>query len=296
MSKFFTIIVFLFACVSVYAKTVVPVVWGFSMSSTQGQMVQEIVNNANAIQDDFHFLLTHRPGSGGAVAVHYVNSLSKPAILAHTSSFFIRPYINQQGSYAPENYTLLNSYCAHQPLALISNRYKTLKELNNATRVNAGVLPGSITQLVIDQYQQTNHIKDLVKVGFNGTPEITASLLGNHIDLGVDWLAGVVHTDLNVLAITGVQNYKNAKTFESQGLDGYNNITNSYYLLIHQTTPRDLADKLSKIMSTAAAGSQVKNYCIKDFGQPINVTGGDADKKFIQAHQYWKQLVSKIVK
>jgi tripartite-type tricarboxylate transporter receptor subunit TctC len=296
MKQLFIIGAILCAVLSAHANTVIPVVWGFSLSSTQGQMVQEIINHANSDQKEFYFLLTHRPGAGGAVAVHYVNSLSRPAILAHTSSFFIRPYMNNQGSYDPEQYVLLNNYCSDQPLALISNRYKTLKELNDANSINVGILPGSITQLVVEQYHRQQVSKDMVKIGFSGTPEITASLLGNHIDLGVDWLAGITHSNLNVLAITGTHNYKNAKTFRSQGINGFDNITNSYYLLMNRHTPADLVDKFNKIMSTAVESNRVKNYCSRDFGQPTNVSGANAQLLFVQVHQYWKKLVSEIIK
>lgn len=296
MKKLLSALLLCLAAVSAQAQIVVPVIWVFALSSSQGLMVREIVNEANAIQNKYQFVFEHKAGAGGAVGVNHVANLSQPAILAHTSSFFIRPYMSKEGSYDPEQFVMINNYCSDQPLALISKNYKTLAELQKQNKASVGVLPGSITQLVVAEYRKQNPKVDMVEVGFKGTPDITTAVLGGHLDLSVDWLAGVVHDDLNVLGITGTQNHGRARTFKSQGLLGYEQIANSYYLLLNKSTDPAMAKEFSDIMSRAVVSKRVQGYCTQDFGQPTNITGTAARDLFAQKHQYWRQAVDKIAK
>ena len=296
MKKVLLALLLCISSASLWAQTLVPVVWVFALSSTQGLMVREIVNEANAIQSKYQFVFEHKAGAGGAVGVQYVNGLSQPAILAHTSSFFIRPYMSKEGSYDPEQYSMLNNYCSNQPIALISKNYKTLAELQKQTKASVGVLPGSITQLVIAEYKKQNPNTDLVEAGFKGTPEITTAVLGGHLDLSVDWLAGVVNDDLNVLAITGTQSHGKAKTFKSQGINGMEPIANSYYLFVNKNVSAAVAKEFSDIMNRAVVAKNVQTYCTKDYGQPTNISGQAARDLFATTHNYWRNAVEKIAK
>lgn len=295
MKKLLSILILCFA-ISAQAQIVVPVVWVFALSSSQGNMVREIIQEANSQQTKYQFIFEHKPGAGGAVGVNYVASLKQPAILAHTSSYFIRPYMYKDGSYDVNQFEILNSYCNDQPLALISRNYKTLAELAKRSTASVGLLPGSITELLVEQYKNVNPKIDLTTVGFKGTPDITLQVLGGHIDLSVDWLAGVNNDNLNVLGITGVHNYDNAKTFRSQGLLGFEEIANSYYLFINKNTDPTVTKELNDIMARAVVAPKVRAYCQQDFGQYSNVSGAKAQSIFRQKHQYWKTQVEKIAK
>lgn len=279
------------------AQTVVPVVWVFALSSTQGLAVREIINEANLIQSKYQFVFESKPGAGGAVGANYVASLNQPAILAHTSSFFIRPYMSQEGSYNPEQFAMLNNYCADQPLVLASKNFKSLADLQKASKASVGVLPGSITNLVVAEYKKQNPKLDLVEVGFKGTPDITASVLGGHLDLSIDWLASTMaHEDLNILGTTGVQNHGRARSFKSQGINGYEQITNSYYLFVNKNTDAFVAQEFSDIMARAVTSKRVQGYCTQEFGRSVNVVGSAARDLFAEKHKFWQQAVGKTVK
>lgn len=284
------------AVASAQAQIVVPTVWVFALSSRQGQMVREIITEANAIQNKYQFVFEHKAGAGGAVGVQYVSNLNQPAILAHSSSFFIRPYMFKEGSYDPDQFSILNSYCADQPVALVSKNFKTLADLQKQGKASVGVLPGSITNLVVAEYRKQNPKIDMVEVGFKGTPDITAAVLGGHLDLSTDFLAGVVHDELNILGITGTQNHGRARTFRSQGLLGYEQIAASYYLLVNKNTDPAVAKEFSDIMSRAVTSKRVQGYCAQDYGQPTNISGNAAKELFAQKHQFWRQSVEKIAK
>jgi tripartite-type tricarboxylate transporter receptor subunit TctC len=279
------------------AQTIVPVVWVFALSSTQGLMVREIINEANSIQNKYQFVFEHKAGAGGAVGVNYVANLNQPAILAHTASFFIRPYMSQEGSYDPEQFSMLNNYCADQPLAMVSKNFKTLADLQKSNKASVGVLPGSITNLVVAEYKKQNTKIDLVELGFKGTPEMATSVLGGHLDLSIDWLTSVmVHNELNILGTTGVQNHGRAKSFKSQGISGYEKITNSYYLLVNKNANAVVVQEFNDIMSRAVTAKRVQNYCTQEFGHTVNIAGPAARDLFVEKHKFWQQAVGKIVK
>jgi|LakMenEpi03Aug12_release.lakeMendotaPanAssembly.Ray.scaffolds.fasta_scaffold24511_9 tripartite-type tricarboxylate transporter receptor subunit TctC len=280
------------------AKIVVPIVWPFALSSSSGIQVREIVTEANTIQNKYQFVFEHRPGAGGAVGVNHVINANQPVLLVHTSSFFIRPYMVKEGSYDPEQFILINNYCSDQPLALLSKNFKTLVDLQKQTKISVGVIPGSITTLPVAEYKKQNLKFDLIEVGFKGTPEITTAVLGGHLDVSIDFLSPTVRdiNELNVLAITGTKNYGNARTFQSQGLNGYELMTISYYLLMHNKTDPAVVKELNDIMVRAVANPRVQKLCTQDFGTVTTVSGADAQALLDKKHQFWRKSVEKFVK
>lgn len=287
-----TVIVFLVAiALSAQAQTPVPIVWPFSLASTQGAMVREIVQEANTIQKKYQFVLDHKPGAGGAVAVQHALSQRGPVVMAHTNSYFIRPHIAQEGSYDTDLFQVVNAYCENQPLALIAKNFATLADLDRKTSFTVGVIQGSITQLVSQELARQRPRIQFTEVGFKGTPEITLSMLGDHIDISVDFLASVSDDRVRVLGITGTTAVSSHKTLRSQGLPNFDNITNSYYLLINRQMDTTLANELSAIMSRASQGSRVQEFCRKDHGQPADISGAAAQRLATVRKDFWAQQV-----
>jgi tripartite-type tricarboxylate transporter receptor subunit TctC len=277
---------------SANAQTVVPVVWGFALASVQGAMVREIINEANTIQNKYQFVFDHRPGAGGAVSVHHTTGFEKPAILAHTSSFFIRPYMEQQGSYDPEKFVMLNNYCVDQPLALISKKYRNLAEFRRQPDVTIGVLPGSITQIFASGYAKNTPQTKVTYVGYKGTPEITTAVLQGELDAGIEFLGSAVrHNGINILAITGNRTHGSYQTLLAQGIHGYEQVQTSLYLMIKKDTDAALISELSEIMSRAVNTDRLRQLCRQDFGEPTNVTVQNGQTIFFKKHQFWQQLI-----
>ena len=274
-------------------QTTVPVVWGFALASSQGVMVREIIIEANNIQKKYVFVFDHKPGSGGSVAVQYAQSLSQPSVLAHTASYFIRPHINSTGAYDVDQFAMINAYCVNQPLVLLSRNIKSLKELDNRRDITAGVLPGSITNLVVTQLQHLKPNLNFIEVGFKGTPEITTSVLGGHVDLSVDFLSSVNNDTLSVLGVTGVRSFDHNKTFKSLGLEGFDNIVNSYYLLVNRNLDSAVRDELNQIMKQAVHGTRVQELCRKEYGQTANVNWPETNKIYNEKKTYWPQQINK---
>jgi len=298
MKKLLAVFLLCFVTTLTQAKIVVPIVWTFALSSSAGLLVREIVTEANNIQNKYQFVFEHKPGAGGAVGVNHVINANQPVILAHTSSFFIRPYTIKEGSYDPEQFIMINNYCSDQPLAMLSRNFKTLVDLQKQTKISVGIIPGSLTTLPIAEYKKQNLKLDLIEVGFKGTPEITTAVLGGHLDVSIDFLSPTVRNidELNVLAITGTKNYGNTRTFQSQGLNGYDMLTNSYYMLMHNKTDPAVVKELNDIMIRAVANPRVQKLCTQDFGTVTTISGEEAQALFDKKHQFWRKSVGKIVK
>lgn len=277
--------------VAASAQTTVPIVWPFSLASTQGAMVREIIQEANTVQKKYQFVLDHKPGAGGAVAVQHTLSQRTPAALAHTNSYFIRPHIAQEGSYDPDLFQVVSAYCENQPLALIAKNFSTLADLDRKPLLTVGVIQGSITQLVSQELARQRPRIQFTEVGFKGTPEITLSMLGDHIDISVDFLASVSDDRVRVLGITGTVSVGSHKTLRSQGLSNFDNITNSYYLLINRQMDPALAGELSGILTRASQGVRVQEFCRKDHGQPTDISGAAAQRLATTRRDFWAQQV-----
>jgi tripartite-type tricarboxylate transporter receptor subunit TctC len=292
MKKIFFLFCLILSSAAV-SQTTVPVVWAFSNTSSQGLMVREIINEANNIQKKYVFVFDHRPGSGGSVAVQHAQNSSQPAVLAHTASYFIRPHMNTTGAYDTDQFVMINTYCVNQPLVLLSQNIKSFKELDSRRDVTAGVLPGSITNLVITQLQSLRPNITFIEVGFKGTPEITTYVLGGHVDLSVDWLSSVTNDNLSVLGVTGLRSFSNNKTLKSQGLEGFDNITNSYYLFVNRNLDSAVRDEFNQIMKQAVTGARVQEMCRKEYGQTTNVSWPETNKIFNEKKTYWLQQINK---
>lgn len=286
----------IFACLAVvglsaHAQTQVPMVWPFSMASTQGAMVREIVQEANTIQKKYQFVLDHKPGAGGAVAVQHALAQRGPVVLAHTNSYFIRPHLAQEGAYDPDLFQLVSAYCENQPLALIAKNYATLADLDKKRDFTVGVISGSITQLVSQELARQRPRTQFTEVGFKGTPEITLSMLGDHIDISVDFLASVADERIRVLGITGTTSVGAHRTLRSQGLPNFDNITNSYYLLISRQADGIWAGEVSAIIARASQGVRVQEFCRKDHGHTADITGAAAQRLAASRRDFWAQQI-----
>lgn len=276
------------------AQTTVPIIWPFAPGSTQGQMVREIVQEANAIQKKYVFVMETRSGAGGAVAVQHALSQKTPVVIAHTNSYWTRPLFSSEGTYDTELFRLVHAYCIDQPIAVLAKNFNSLTDLDKKGTASIGVIPGSITQLVSQQLIQQRPRIQFTEAGFKDTPSITVNLLGDHLDLSVDWLAGVNDDRIKVLGITGTVNVGNARTFRSQGLSGFENLTNSYYLFINKSMDPALSTDLVAVLARASQNARVQEFCRKDFGQPVDITGPQAQRLADERRDFWTKQVKSV--
>ena len=104
-----------------YAQKTVNVVWPFAVGSPQANMVRTMIESANSQQEKYQFVFLHKPGAGGAVAANTVTDSKDLALLASTSSFYVRPLLYKD-SHNVDDFNMVTLVCAAQPLAIFSKK------------------------------------------------------------------------------------------------------------------------------------------------------------------------------
>jgi tripartite-type tricarboxylate transporter receptor subunit TctC len=294
----FIALLFAFFPFIVSAKPIeVQAYWPFSNVSDQGLMIRKVIDQANTIQNKYKFVFNHRPGAGGSLAVNLMSTDKDLAVLIHTSSFYIRHNLYEE-NYNLNNFSLVNTICSNQPLGIFSKNIKSIGQLKNR-RATIGIIPGSITSLVTKNLIVNNKNFNIVEVPYKSTPEATTDMLGGFIDGSVDFVGAGTLARLPensvILGITGKTAYKGLPTFKEQGIEGLDNITNSYYIFVKNTMNLELQKEISNIFYSAI-NSEVQQLCNTSNGSIVK-TPFESLKQLHETNiNLWKSSTSSLPK
>jgi tripartite-type tricarboxylate transporter receptor subunit TctC len=275
----------------------VKVYWPFAATSAQGMMIRELIDDMNKKQDKYQFIFTHKPGAGGSVAATSVLNDNTMSLMVSTSSFYIRPLLYKD-SHDISNFNMINSVCTAQPVIILSKN-KNLLEDSKSKDVNIGVLPGSITALLVRSIKKNNPTLRITEIPFKGTPESYLNMLGGHIDGSIDFLTKQTVSGLasgvSVLGITGVENHPGLKTFNRQGIKGMEEIVNDYQVFVNKNMDRNLQVELNALISSVTGG-KVKTICENDFGYIKNLSLSESEKIHLRNQQKWTLITAGVEK
>ena len=274
----------------------VQVIWPFSPSSTHATMIRDLLNNANQIQKEYHFIFVNRPGAGGTIAARAAQGKSELTLLASTSSFYIRPFLYQE-SHDIDQFNMISMICQGQPLGLFSKKYKNLNNLA-ADSITVGVVQGSITALITRKLQQAIKL-NVIEVPYKGTPESVTDMLSGHVDSAIEF-AGKVSTarfDDTVfsMGITGKQNYGNYISFNNQGIRGLDKIVNDFIMFADRSIDPVTVAKLNSIFNRAI-NDQVTKRCEDEYGTILKISIPEAVKMHQENKDSWADITSGIPK
>lgn len=290
------IAIMLSASVSSHAHTVVQIYWPFSLASTHATMVRVIADELNKVQKEYTYVMVHKPGAGGSIAANTLLNNQGPALLAATSSFFIRPNLYLSASHDLSKFNTIGSYCENQPLALISSKYKTLTDLKNHP-VNVGVIPGSITHLTALSYIRASK-SDVNTVFYQGTPEMSKDVVGGHLDISVDFLSSAVQFagKVNVLGISGTTDYAEGRTFKSQGIADVD-ITHSNFLVYAEGTDSKLIESVRHNLAKVLNSSRLKEACQQEYGSMVTkvLSQREASELYNNQVNFWRKKTQGLV-
>lgn len=296
MKNLFILLFLLYSSIS-YAQKTVQVVWPFAAGSSQANMVRSVIDSANAQQSKYKFIFTHKPGAGGAVAAQYVADLKELAVLAHTSSFYIRPQLYKE-SHNVDDFNMVTLICAEQPLAIFSKKINRLSDLQGK-EIKIGIIPGSITSLVTRSIKRENLDIKVIEIPYKGTPEATTDMLGGHIEGSVDFIGTSVTSrfgnDIKILGITGKRSINSYPTFESLRVKGLENVTNDYFFFVSKSIDVAERQELNSILTNAYT-EKTKFFCEDDFGQLVKTPFNQVDVINQFHKQRWEKLTSGVVK
>lgn len=276
---------------------VVQIVWPFAPGSTQATMIRNLIESANQQQSKYQFIFVNKPGAGGALAANYATASNTLAVLASTSSFYIRPLMYNE-SHDPEQFRLVSAICLNGPVAMFSRKYASFNELKN-NNVTVGIIPGSVTQLFTRLLSQHNPELKFTDVPYKGTPEATTDMLGRHIDASIDLLSAGnlarLTPDTSVIGISGTRNLSNISTFSTLRVKGLENLTNSYYIFVPRTIDVTTVQELNRIFNTAI-NDAVRESCNNERGV-VEIVPFDRIEKLHQTNQtQWRQITQSITK
>lgn len=278
------------------AQTTVPVIWPFSLASTHATMVRTVVDELNTVQKDYIYVFVHKPGAGGSIAANTLLTQQGPAIMAATSSFFIRPNLYPSASHDLSKFNTIGTYCDNQPLALFSSKYKTLSEIKNSS-VNIGVIPGSITHLTASAYGKSSQT-NINTVFYQGTPEITKDVLGGHLDVSVDFLSAASQFSgkINVLGISGLKDYPEGRTFKSQGITGVDG-THSNFLIYANNTDAKLVNTTRHALATVLQSHKLQEVCRQEYGSIVTkvLSVKEANDLYTEQTNFWRKQTQGLV-
>lgn len=275
----------------------VQVVWPFAPGSTQATMVRNIIDSANKQQNKYQFVFISKPGAGGTIAANYVTNSNSLAVLASTSSFYIRSMMYYE-SHDPEQFSLVNTVCSHSPLVMFSRKYSSFKELKNHD-ITVGIIPGSITQLLTKLVAQNNPDIKFTEVPYKGTPEATTDMLAKHIDASVDLLSAGnlarIGADTSIIGITGTRSINGLPTMSSFKVKGLENLTNSYYLFLPKTAETAVVKEFNSIFNKAITET-VRDSCNNEKGVVELLAVENAEQLHQTNLNQWKLITRGIAK
>jgi tripartite-type tricarboxylate transporter receptor subunit TctC len=271
----------------------IQVLWPFSVSSEQANMVRMLIQNANKNQSKYNFIFASKQGAGGSIAAQAALS-NEVSILATSSSFYIRPLLYKE-SHDITKFSMTNLLCIDQPLVIYSSKQNM--SLVGKENFSLGVIPGSITTLVARLITENNKNISILEVPYRGTPEATLEMLGGHIDGSVDFLSKSsvekFGRQTQAIGITGRKSIANMRTFNEQGIFGVEEITNSYYLFVNGNYDEKFKIEISEIFYNAL-DSQVKSLCEKDYGTVLRASYKSLEKINTDTYRSWTRATRNV--
>lgn len=218
MKKFLLSLLFLVTSLSAQADTLIKVYWPFPVGDGQSVYLKSVLDQANEIQKEYTFVLMSTPGAGGVIAVNHALSSTDNTLLAHTSSYFIRPLVYQQGKY---------EFSSFRPIALIGETpFAIVKQKNNKQPlVKIGISGLGSTTHVISLVAKTQ-LKNLEIVPYKGLTDSLIDVRNKNIDAAFNFVQiAEQYDDLTIVGTTGstqIKNYPLLKNVISRDMEYFN--------------------------------------------------------------------------
>lgn len=293
MKKIITIL--LAVCsLAAHASQTVSVVWPFNIGSTQANYARTLIQEANKNQNKYTFVLENKTGAGSSIAANHVVNSKQPAVMAATSSFFIRPNFFPDSSHQIDQFRPLMVQCA-VPMIVVSKRYKSFKEIGIDQRITIGVSGlGTTTHLLTADLQKK--YTNIQAVAYTGTMEPIKDVLGGNLDMAVGFpgeLKSFIDAgQLNVVGISGTRPLLGMPLLSAQGFATSDQVINTHFLAVPKTVPESVVNEWKEIFLQASRSGLVQDSYAVDTCANLNSIAANIDSWFAQQVQYWKRTTS----
>jgi tripartite-type tricarboxylate transporter receptor subunit TctC len=260
------LIVFLASALSfsVHAKEKVEAMWPFTPASTQGNYFRTILDEANKQQDKYEFVFANKTGAGGAIATQYIHNQQGTRILAHSSAYFIRPFLYAENPYKFDQFNPL-MVMGMSPAALVT-KGKTLEQLLQQDKINVGTAGGgSSTHLMAEAFFKKFPKKDISMVHYRDTNEPYKDVMAGHIDATFEFLGDAISKgNTTIVGITGKTKIDNYSLLKDVNPD-MENLVGIFAIYIPKDIPAEKAQEIQKILLTAEKNESVQRLYKRDY-------------------------------
>ena len=277
----------------VHSQTVVEIVWPFSIASPPANYLRQIIEQANSTQAEFKFVLIQRVGAGGSIAANAVKNSNRPALLASTTAFFVRPYLYPEQSYKFSNFVpvlLMGS----GPIGFIGNGKSDWNSILSKKQIFIGTNGvGSLSHVVADNLKQL--YPQVILVPYQGPTEAAKGVIAGDIDLVIDVpsQARPDQTLLKLHNITGSNSYNGKFVLLSKEVDTkFVNMSVDFFIV----APTDMDPLEIKKLSVILTSANVNNRKLADLYQSeyVIVNQNISDAWYTEKVMQWKEITKNV--
>ena len=277
----------------VHSQTVVEIVWPFSIASPPANYLRQIIEQANSTQAEFKFVLIQRVGAGGSIAAAAVKNSNRPALLANTTAFFVRPYLYPEQSYKFSEFVpvlLMGS----GPIGFIGNGKSDWNSILSKKQIFIGTNGvGSLSHVVADNLKQL--YPQVILVPYQGPTEAAKGVIAGDIDLVIDVpsQARPDQTLLKLHNITGSNSYNGKFVLLSKEVDTkFVNMSVDFFIV----APTDMDPLEIKKLSVILTSANVNNRKLADLYQSeyVIVNQNISDAWYTEKVMQWKEITKNV--
>jgi len=279
------------------AQEKITLLWGFNPASNQANEFRALAVEMNKMQSKYEFVYNTKPGAGGAIAAHYVQQHPQTTLVGGSSSFFIRSNFDRATGYNVNDFQPVFVQALGAPVVLASARYHSLSEFQITDSVSVSMSGfGSHSNLMSSILNET--YINLTVVNYTDLIAANKDVMGRFVDAGWNWLSDadpiIESGALNALGITGTRNIKGYKTFASQGVKGFENVSMNTALFASTEMSAERVNEIYELLRVANRAPAVQALYAKEYSISPDFTQAQTRKWFAEQSKFWQEQSGKV--
>ena len=280
-----------------FAAEQIRVLWAFDIASNQAVTLRKLLDVANSEQSEFVFLLDNKKGAGGSIAANEVTKYPNNTIVGMSSSFFLRPLIEQEGIHNLADFTPVLVQATGTPLIMVTKPNFVLPKKEITIGISGY---GTIGHLFAAHFQKDSGINVMI-VPYKSNIDAYVAVMGGFIDAAPMFPGDVglpLPSNISIFSYTGdsiinSDPYSNVKSFSALNFNNVKRLTVNYGIFSSIKMDPQKRDKLASILERANTNAEVLEYYKKDFLTPTK-SGVDTTKWYRDQITHWTSVTAVI--
>jgi tripartite-type tricarboxylate transporter receptor subunit TctC len=272
--KFLITMLMLAFSLPLFAAEQIRVLWAFDIASNQASTLRKLLDVANSEQSEFVFVLDNRKGAGGSIAANEVTKYPNNTIVGMSSSFFLRPLIEKEGTHNLSDFTPVLVQASGTPLVMVTKNNFVLSKKEITIGISGY---GTIGHLFAANFQKDSGINVII-VPYKSNIDAYVAVMGGFVDAAPVFPGDVglpLPSNISIFSYTGDTNittepYLNAKSFSALNFSNVKRLTVNYGIFSSVKMNSQLRSKLTSILEKANTNAEVLEYYKRDFLIPSN--------------------------